>query len=241
MPCTRATTGCGIRVRLIIMRAQRSKSSRCQRSSAAWTTARTDGSAAAASISACNAAIIASDNGLNRSPRFKVSVSTPASNAVATSGRSSSGTRADAVMGPPAATWALIILLPSPSQDDPNVGARSPRLAAVIAENPIDDEAGVFEPRGHLRHRQRTERQREAMLRRRAVASLDVALRERREPAAAILTDRFDERQMAPADAAAQLHAMLVLPPFRDVGHQVDAERTATIDHAADRVERGRE
>src|SRR5439155_4218872 len=79
------------------------------------------------------------------------------------------------------------------------------------------------------------------MFHRRSLATLEVPLREGGQATAAILADRFDERQMAAAGAAAQLHAVLVLAPIRHVGHEIDAERAAAIDDPTDRVERGGE
>jgi len=61
---------------------------------------------------------------------------------------------------------------------------------------------------------------------------------EGREVPLPILADRFDERELRGAGAPAQLHAVLVLAPFRHVGHQVDAERAVRRDDARDRSER---
>ena len=104
-PWTRAITGCGSVVNASIIRPQASNNARCQRWSAAcarislrsWpaqnplpspasTTTRAEVSAAALSSSACSAAIMSDDSGLNRSPRLSVSVSTPSRAAFRTSG-----------------------------------------------------------------------------------------------------------------------------------------------------------
>src|SRR5437660_3682172 len=53
--------------------------------------------------------------------------------------------------------------LPLFGQDDPDIRARVPRTSAVVAEHGVDRESGAFEARGHLRNRQRAERQREAV------------------------------------------------------------------------------
>src|ERR1043165_4898644 len=44
-------------------------------------------------------------------------------------------------------------------EDDPHVGARVPRTAAVVAEHRVDDEARAFEMARHVRHRDGPERQ----------------------------------------------------------------------------------
>ena len=49
------------------------------------------------------------------------------------------------------------------SQNHPDVRARIPRPAAVVAEQRGDLEAGLFEAADHLRNRQRAERQGEAV------------------------------------------------------------------------------
>src|SRR5262245_42374899 len=111
----------------------------------------------------------------------------------------------------------------------------------VVTEGILHGETGAFELPRHFGNRQRAKRQLETVFAQATAAALDVALLERREPAAAVLADRLDERQMSIAVAAAQLDLVAVFLPVRHVGHEVDAERPALSDHARDRIERLRE
>src|SRR3954468_2895527 len=49
--------------------------------------------------------------------------------------------------------------LPLFGQDDPDIRARVPRASAVVAEDVLHRKTGAVEPRRHLSHRQRPERQ----------------------------------------------------------------------------------
>src|SRR6266540_176386 len=74
-------------------------------------------------------------------------------------------------------------------EDDPHVGARVPRTAAVIAEHRGDPEPRGVEPPGHLRHRQRAKGEGKTMDAPLAPAALDVFLVEDRQAVLAILAD----------------------------------------------------
>src|SRR5215470_4516762 len=132
--------------------------------------------------------------------------------------------------------------LPLFGQDDPDIRALVPRLSAVVAKHGFDAKTGTLEPIAHLLDGEGTETQCETMASLIPPPPLDVFLLERRQPAAAILLHRLDEGQVRPlASAAPQLHFVVVLPPVRDIGHQIDAERRASRKDARDRFERLRQ
>src|SRR5690349_8764479 len=79
-------------------------------------------------------------------------------------------------------------------EDHPDVGPGVPRTAAIITEDGVDAEPGVFEPARHLAYRERPEGQREIVAAADAAARRDVALIEDGEAARAILGNRFDQR-----------------------------------------------
>src|SRR5438270_9529303 len=53
--------------------------------------------------------------------------------------------------------------LPLFGQDDPDIRARIPWTSAVVAEHRVHSESGPFDPRSHLRNRERAKRQGESM------------------------------------------------------------------------------
>src|SRR5688572_8471075 len=79
-------------------------------------------------------------------------------------------------------------------EDQPYIGPRIPRFAAVIAKNRFNLEPGFLEPFCHLRYRERAEDERKAARRALAATLLDVLLIEERQLLHAILPHRFDER-----------------------------------------------
>ncbi len=92
---------------------------------------------------------------------------------------------------------------------------------------------GILEAPGHLRHRERAERQREAVDVARAAAPLDVLLVEDGQLAPAILAHRFDQRHgRLRVLAAGQAGAAPVFAPARQVGHEVEPEEAAAPEHA---------
>src|SRR5262249_12383310 len=119
--------------------------------------------------------------------------------------------------------------LPLFGQDDPDIRALVPRLAAIVAKHGFDAKSSALESIAHLLDCEGTETQCETMASLIPPPPLDVLLLERRQPAAAILPHRLDEGQVRPlASAAAQLHFVVVLTPVRDIRDQIDAERRAT-------------
>src|SRR4051794_4629554 len=93
-------------------------------------------------------------------------------------------------------------ILPLSGQDDPDIRARVPRPAAIIAEHLVDGEPRAIQPIRHLPHRKRAKRQAEAVLDGATAASLDVPLIENRQTPAGILAHRLDESEAAPAGRA---------------------------------------
>src|SRR2546422_2838711 len=138
----------------------------------------------------------------------------------------------------PEKCWKTSEILHPFREDDPHVGARVPRPAAVVADHRVHREPRAFELPRHLRHGERAEGEGETVLAPLAAAAFDVALLERGEPALAILRHRLDESQMRGAVATAQLHAVTVLAPVRQVRHEIDPEDSAGRDHTRDRRER---
>src|SRR5215217_3513291 len=112
------------------------------------------------------------------------------------------------------------ILSQTACQHDPDVGPFIPRPAPVVAENGLDGEAGGLEASGESGNRQRPEREVEGVFLRSTAPTLEISLLKDREVPLAILTNRFDERQMGAAGRLSlQLNAVRVLPPVRDVGN----------------------
>src|SRR5580765_6275112 len=119
-------------------------------------------------------------------------------------------------------------ILPLFREDDPDIRARVPRAPAIVAKHAIDDKPCPIEPVPHPLNRQRPEGQLETVLRRPALAPFHVALRERGQPAGAILANRLDEREIyASSGRAAQLHTVRILAPVRHVRHEVEPEGAA--------------
>ena len=79
------------------------------------------------------------------------------------------------------------------------------------------------------------------MLPRAVAAALHIFLHERRQAPRRVLPDRLDERELRVAGPPAQLHAVLILTPVRDVGDEIDPEDAAGRDDARDRGEGRRE
>ena len=127
-------------------------------------------------------------------------------------------------------------------QEDPDVRARVPGPAAIVAQHGFDAKSGAFDPARHLRDGQRTEGQIEAMFASAAAPAFDVPLFERREPPPGILPDRFHQCQVRPSSCPPhELDLVRIFAPVRDVGNQIDAKCTATPNDARDRLERGAE
>src|SRR5436190_2885857 len=128
--------------------------------------------------------------------------------------------------------------LPLFGQDDPDIRARVPRVSAIVAEHVLHRKTGAAKPRRHLPDRQRPERQIEPVRRRFTVLPYVISLQKRRQMPAAILMDRFDQREAGAAGRlTAQLHFVAVFTPLRDIGHEIDAERAAALDHSRHRLE----
>src|SRR5436309_1145785 len=64
--------------------------------------------------------------------------------------------------------------LPLFGQDDPDIRACVPRPAAIVAEHGFHRKSGAFEPRGHLRNRERAKGQLEGVPHLARTAPLDV-------------------------------------------------------------------
>ena len=121
-------------------------------------------------------------------------------------------------------------------QNHPDVGAR-PRARRGNRRAPLRPETRRVRAAGHLPAPKGAERQRRTRARASsAAAALNVALLEgrqapRADPGAPIRPASGARRRRVPA----QLDAVRVLAPFRDVGHEIDAERAARREHARDR------
>ena len=124
-------------------------------------------------------------------------------------------------------------------QEDPDVGARVPGLAAIVAEHRLHAESGPFEPAPHLRDRTAC-----GMSARsgapcvRPAAALDVALVEGRQPARRVLPDRLDERQVAAAPRPA--HAAGPCSRTRASSGRRGPDRCRTSRRGAARARRSR-
>src|SRR3989304_4789237 len=68
----------------------------------------------------------------------------------------------------------------APREDEPDVGARVPGPALIIAQNRLDPKAGALDPADHLRHRQGAKDERKGVRAARSPAPLDVLLVEDR-------------------------------------------------------------
>src|SRR5262245_30197029 len=118
-------------------------------------------------------------------------------------------------------------------QHDPDVGARVPGAAAVVAEHRVHGEAGPLQTLHHLRDGERAERQRESMLPRRAVADGRVELIEDRQPPRAILAHRLHEAHVRiAAEPSCERLLPAVFLPLRQVRDEIDAEPPALAEHA---------
>ena len=124
-------------------------------------------------------------------------------------------------------------------KDEPDVGPAIPGSPPIISERRFDDEPCGFQPPHHGTHRQRSERQLEAVLGRAACAALEVLLFEGRQPPPPILTDRLDKRQVSTAScAAAQLDPVAILPPVRDIWDEIETEDSPFLQDSRDGRER---
>src|SRR5262249_51960711 len=123
-------------------------------------------------------------------------------------------------------------------EHDPDVGARVPWTAAVVAEDRVHGEARPLQALHHLRHRQRPERQRESMLPFRAVADGRVELIEDRQPPRPILAHGLDQTHLrVPSETSRERLPGAVLLPLRQVGDEIDPEPSTLAQHARDRRE----
>src|SRR5437763_16852248 len=92
--------------------------------------------------------------------------------------------------------------LSAPRKNDPHVGAGIPRTAAIVAEPPVDREAGARQLLRHLLHGKGAKHQVERVPARASAAALDVRLSKRGEVPCWILAHRFDERELRAARPA---------------------------------------
>src|SRR5687767_635794 len=92
-------------------------------------------------------------------------------------------------------------------EDDPDLGARVPGPAAIIAEERRDLEPGLLEAASHLWDRKGPERERKAVDTSMPPTTLGELLIEDRPPTRAVLPHRFHERHVGSPAAAA--------PPFQ--------------------------
>src|SRR5438094_5459397 len=98
----------------------------------------------------------------------------------------------------------LRILSHAARQDDPDVRAIVPRTPAIIAQHGLDRETRARQLTLHIVDRDRAKDQRESFLREPAAAPLHVALVERRQAAGAIVTHRFDQRDLRATRSTAE-------------------------------------
>ena len=120
-------------------------------------------------------------------------------------------------------------------------GSSVPRRPAIVTET-LDRETCRFEPPHRHAHWKGAERQLEAVLDRAAAAALDVSLFERRQPAASILVNRLDERQVPAARRrSAQLHLIAVFASIGHVGNEIETKCPTLFENSRNRGERSDE